>query len=465
MLVKFVAKFFTILFLSYFLYSCSNQEKNQILAVIDNGSVVYSEYKDHYLLSTQYKPDKLPTEENLREIVELKAIEKMALQEALVERIDEDSMYISIVNNNERRLLFQQYVNKEFISSIITDSLVQKFYSEFTPQYNMKFIMRPIIKTSTSKFIKLQKDTIWAAYNKLKEGAEFGTTAAKYSQDISSKKKGGDLGWIILESMGDHVVRTVMDTLSNNSYSIPFRGFGGYYILYKGDQREVKVPPFKDIKQKIWKSLYHSRKAYIDEVLDKQFLEVSKKHRYKVNDNAIDKILEKVGFNSSISKYTELNFSELTDKDKSMHIAVYDSGAILLGDLFANSKKAPINKLEFTKRLKSISQEHILSLKAKELNIQSADELSGQLEKMKTSLLRAILFQRKVKDKVDEKLKELKAEKNSSMRNDIKNKLETEYEDYLKTKYKFKFETESFEEALKLASIDKEIQNSKKVTK
>lgn len=439
--------------------SCSNSEQNPELAVFDDGSVHYSEYLDHYLLSTQYKPEKLPTEDNLKEIVELKAIEKIALYEAFEEEIDKDSAYIIIVNNNERRLLYQKYVNSVHTNSIITDSLIQKFYDEYTPQYNMKYIMRPIIKSSSQEFVEMQKDTIWEAYKKLQEGIEFGNVAAKYSQDISTNKKGGDLGWIILESMGDHEVRSVMDTLSEQSYSVPFRGYGGYYILYKGAHREVNVPSFESIKQKIWKSLYRSRRAYIQESIDEKFLDLSIKYHYNLNDDVIEKALNKAGYRSNLSKYTELNFSRLTKKDKAVIIGAYDGGSILLGDLFADSKKAPINKFEFTKRLQSISEQHILFLYAKELNLQNIEELPGQLETMKNSLLRAILFQRKVQDIVNAKLKELKAEKNPGKRNEIKNKLRSEYEDYLKTKYNFSFVRENFEASLKLAAEEKKKQN------
>jgi len=439
--------------------SCSKSNQDPVLAVIDNGSVFYSEYLEHYLRSSQYKPEKFPTVENLKEIVELKAIEKMAVIEALSVGIDKDSTYNSIVANNERRLLYQKYVNSKFTESIITDSLIQKFYNEYTPQYNMKFIMRPIVKTSNQSFIEKQKNTIWEAYKELKDGIEFGKVAQKYSQDKTTNKKGGDLGWIILESMGDHVVRPVMDTLSDHSYSVPFRGFGGYYILYKGDHREVKVPPFKDIKSKIWKSLYQSRRGYIQDALDKQFLELSKKYHYKLIDKAIDKALKKAGFKSNVSKYADLNFNKLTDSDKAIEIGEYDGGTILLGDLFANSKKAPINKFEFMKRLENISETHIIAVYAREINLQDSDELPEQIETMRISLLRAILFQRKVGDKADAKLKELKAEKDPGKRNEIKTKLRTEYEVYLKTKYNFSFKEENFAPSIKLAIEEKKEQN------
>lgn len=447
------------------LVSCSRTEQNPILAVIDNGSVLYSEYVAHFLLSTQYKPDKFPTVENLKEIVELKAIEKMAVQEAYDEGIDKDSSYLSILTSNTRRLLYQKYVNSGYTSIIITDSLIEKFYNELTPQYNMKYIMRPLVKASTPEFVLMQKDTIDVAYKELLNGVEFGKVASKFSQDVTSKDKGGDLGWIILESMGDHVVRSVMDTLSANTYSVPFRGFGGYYILYKGGQRDVEVPPFERVRERIWKSLYQSRKGYIQEALDNKFADLTSRYQYQVNEAAIEKSLKIAGYTSKTSKYRELNFRKLTDNDKAMKICEYDGGAILLGDLFANSKKAPINKHEYLNRLSSISEEHIFAKNAIEMNLQNTDEVSEQLEEMKISLLRAILFQKKVQVKVQSKLKELKITKNPGKRTEIQNEYRTEYEDYLKTKYNFSFKKENFDASIELATEKKKEQNFEKNVK
>ena len=437
------------------LFSCAKTENNLELGTFENGAVYFDEYLDHYLLSTKYKPDQFPTEKNLKEIVLLKANEKMGLLEAISEGIENDSLYINIVNNNERRLLYQKYVHEFIIDSIVTDSLIEKFYAEFSPQYRMKYIMRPIVETLKPEFIELQKDTIRIAYNKLLEGSDFGTVARKYSQDITTNKKGGDLGWMIPESMGDHIVRSVMDTLTKQTFSEPFRGFGGYYILYKGESREVKVPSFDSVRQQIWNSLYKSRTAYIQKNIDEKFDKLSDKYNLKTNYSKIGDILKKVGFKPGTSKYADLSFSKLTDTDKSEKIAEYNGGLILLGDLFADSKKSPINKFEFDKRLKNISEHHLFSLHAKEINLHQSGELAEQLKKMKNSLLRAILFQRKVQDKVDLRLADLGESNNPGVRNEIKNEIKSEYEDYLKTKYKFSFKEENFDRAIEIANEEK----------
>ncbi len=457
-------KYFGLLLLTgIFLFGCSESKENSELASFKNGHVLTNEYIDHFLLSSKYKPDKLPTEENLKEIVLKKALEKMAVQEAESMNIDKDSLYQYVIQNNERRLLYQNYVQSEITPTVITDSLVQKFYSEFSPQYRMKYIMRPFLKNSTEEFLNSQKKKIEEAYKRLKNGDKFEDITQKYSQDISSNKKGGDIGWMIRESMGDEALREVYDTLTQYTYSKPFKGYGGYYILYKGKKREVSVPPFENIKQQIWKTLYQSRKIFIENAIDRRFKELSKKYHYQEFSDIVTKLLKKAGSNKNKPKTTTLNFGNLNNNDKATIIAKYDGGVITVKDLFADRKRSPTNEIEFFNRFKSISRQHLLSKHAKELNLQNVGALKEQLNNMKTSLLRTILYQRVVKDKVLELLsenKDLKGEEKIRKRSEYENSLRTEFENKLKIKYEFRFETKNFKKALEIALQKKKLQNS-----
>ena len=125
--------------------------------------------------------------------------------------------------------------------------------------------------------------------------------------------------------------------------------------------------------------------------------------------------------------------------------------------------KAPTNKSEFFKRFDSISQQHLLAKHAHELNLQNDAVISAQLDKMKNSLLRTILYQREVKEKVEEtlsSLKDLKPEDRVRKRAEIENKLRSEFENEIKNKYNFSFENKNFSKVLELASIKKEEQNT-----
>jgi parvulin-like peptidyl-prolyl isomerase len=454
-----------ILALFIIIEACSSDDQNFELASFNDGNIVFKEYLDHYLLSKQYKPDEFPTVENLKEIVLNKAMEKISIPEALAQGIDKDSLYITVQTNNERRILYQKYIEEEASKKIITDSLITEFYNNFTPQYRMRYIMRPFLRNSSESFISSQKEMIEKAYSELENGSSFEDVVTNYSQDISTNKKGGDLGWVIRESMGDEALRLVMDTLKDSHYSKPFKGYGGYYILYKGEKRDVEVPSFESVKSKIWKSLFQSRKAFIEDIVEQRFVELSAKYNFNKAESKINDVLTKISPDGELTDSTPLNFGNLSSKDNSIKIANYDGGYILLSDLFADRKKAPTNREEFFKRFNSISQQHLFAKHAREINLHKDVELSKQLDKMKKSLLRTILYQREVKDKVEETLSTLvglQSKDKVRKRAEIENNLRTEFENKMKLKYDFSFEEGNFSKALRLASIKKEEQNKAK---
>ncbi|MBK7979194.1 MAG: peptidylprolyl isomerase [Ignavibacteriae bacterium] len=459
MLRKLLLKNILILIISVFsFWSCLSKNENPQLAEFENGNVLQSEYIEHFLLSTKFKPDQQPTIENLQEIVSNKALEKISVIEALSKNIDKDSTYLSIIENNQRRLYYQNYIQKQISEKMITDSVVNKFYSEFTPQYRMSYIMRPFLDSSSDEFHVSQLKEINSAYSELQKGKKFEEVAANFSQDISTNKKGGDLGWIIRESIGDEEIRKVMDTLKDFTYSKPFKGIGGYYILYKGDKREVQVPPLDEIKQKIWQTLFHSRRIYIQKYVDNKVEELSQQYNLVVYNDKIENFLKKLESSNS----ADLNFEEILKTNPNLVLAEYNGGKILLSNIFADRKKSPTNRSEFWQRFTTIKEQHIIAKFVSESNDTVDSELQNQIEIMKSSLLRSLLYQKEVKDKVEEAMKnaaDLQNLEKVKYRAEKEKSLRSEFENYLKNKYKFKFIDSNFDESIKKASEQKNKQN------
>jgi hypothetical protein len=441
--------------------SCGQEVKVPVLAKFDAGVVTENEYVQHYLLSTQYKPNDWPTEENLVQIVTLKAMDKIATLEARTSGVEQDNMYQELVRRNEDRMLFQVYMRQEIIDSVISDSLINRFYAEFTPQYHIAYIMRPFVESSTEAFIASQKDTIEHVYDLLKKGHKFEELAGRYSQDITTNRKGGDIGWVIPESLGDAILRKEMITLENESYSEPIQGFGGFYIVYKGEQRDVEVPPIEQVRDRIWKTLYRTRRHLIKMAVEKRFVEVAPQYNYQIHNELVEEIRNKTKRGKSV------DFGKLTEQEKDIEIVTFDGGVIRVAEIFEDSKKAPSNMFEFNERLNSISQEHVLALHARDLGIQNKPEVSPKLQEMKESLLRFTLHQRMVKDKAIAKLDSLQrlpGNESSMDRFGIEKELREELEIELQDKYRLEFLKDNFGPALKVAREKKEEQNRERET-
>ena len=444
-------------------------QENPPLAKFDGGEVSQNEYIDLYLYSTLYKPEVLPTEDNLREYVSRIVMDKLIVHEAQNRKIDQEPDFEERLRKKADQNLYYQYMRQEIIDSVVTDSLINKFYDEFNPQYRMAYIMRPFVEDSPSDFIKSQKDSIEFIYKLLRAGDDFKELAKKYSQDISTNKKGGDLGFVTRESMGDAQIRAVMDTLKESTYSKPFRGFNGYYILYKGEKRVVPVPPFEEARGRIWQALYRTRNHEIRRDEQRQFETLAPRYHFQIHEDVIEQIKNKVG-GSKLPEYKEVDFGRLTEADLSKKLATFDNGSIQVEELFEDRRREPTTMAEFRDELRKKSNLHILSLRARELGMQNIPEVAEQIKKIRDDLLKTILLKRDIKDKARaavDSLSELpKGNQNKeSLRKlqfDKERELQLKLEEDLKSKYHFEYLPENFNQALREATKRKEQQNKER---
>lgn len=476
--MRFNSKTILILLSVIILFSaCGKKEENPPLAKFESGSVLQNEYIEYYLYSTLYKPEIFPTEENLLKVVLLQALKKMAVLEAKEQKIGENPDYQKKIAKSKVIMLADNYKQQEIIAKVITDSLINKFYKEYSPQYRVGYIMRPFVESSTEDFIQSQKDTIEFVYKLLRSGHKFEDLAKKYSQDITSNQKGGDLGFVIGESLGDAILRAVMDTLKDFSYSKPFKGYGGFYILYKGEKRDVEIPPFDQVKARIWMTLNRIRGHKIKELAEQRFDMLAAKYKYQVNNHVIEEIKKKAGGDDSTSEIIQLNFGKLTQNEMDKALATYNKGEVRVAELFANPKKAPINMFEFNDRLAGIAQEYIFAKHAMEIGIDDLPQIKDQVKDMNETLLRTSLYQKEVKEKAQKMLNSLKIEKADQIIPsekkdyfqksyfDFEREIREKFENRLKEKYKFDYITQNFDQALSEATKRKEQQNKEREEK
>lgn len=445
---------FIFIFVSLLFFSCSsNNTSDQTVVSFDGGNVTEQEVIEHYLKKTKFKPDEIPTENILSNIASNLAIEKIIIHEARKNNIENDSLFTKLFSKLKIKLKSKRFNQEVIIERIITDSLVSKYYSEYSPQYSVKYIMRPFLRDSKESFIKSQEQKINSAYDDLINGKSFAEVVQEYSQDIVSKKKEGSIGWIIRESLGDSALRSVLDTIKDNVFSKPFRGYGGYYILLKDDTRTVEVPEFNKVKTHIIQSLQHSRKHLIEDLSEKYFEEYAKSHKYSIIDDNVNKIFDNLKLNDKNNYFKKDGF-KIAQKYKNLVIAEYNGGSITAEYIFADKKKSPINKSEFFYKLKSIAKQHLFSLEYKNVfkGLNDKNEIfDTELVRIKEALIRNVFYKKEVKDKADYYINpnnDLKKSKNSSLKRKYEIELKDKFEDRLRKEYNFNILKNSISVAL-----------------
>lgn len=105
------------------------------------------------------------------------------------------------------------------------------------PQWHTRHILVKIDELQTDA---LAEQKINDLYNQLRQGADFASLAATYSDDPGSAGRGGDLDWV---SAGDMVgpFEAVMQNTPIGDYSAPFKTQFGWHILKVDDKRDQDV--------------------------------------------------------------------------------------------------------------------------------------------------------------------------------------------------------------------------------
>jgi hypothetical protein len=261
--------------------------------------------------------------------------------------------------------------------------------------------------------------------------------------------------------MGDAKLREVLELLPDSSYSKPFRGIAGFYILFKGNQRIVPVPPLEEVKGRIWQTIYRTRRHDIEKKAAIRFDSLSSKYNYQIQQSVIEQICEKSGVKTDKNQQNiSFNYEKLSEIDPGLIIAHFDGGQITVADIFQDRKKRPFDLWELNNRLKNIAQQRIFSLEARRKGYDQVAKFTEQSNYIRNGLLRQKIYQIEVKDKVQAKIDSIEMNQKQILAPaDLKNLLDTErfrlekdlrteFEEYLKKKYNFTFLTQNFQQAL-----------------
>ncbi len=193
-------------------------------------------YKSEFerLLSKNRNQKETPTEESVREYLELYQNFKMKVKEAKLMHLDTLSNFKTELAGYRKQLANPYLTDKK-----ATEGLVKEAYEHMLKEVNASHIL--ITCTENAK----PADTL-AAYNKALElrkrnlkGENFDSLAAKNSDDPSAVTNYGNLGWFAAFDMIYPFEKMAYST-PKGQVSVPFRTRFGYHILKVNNIRDAR---------------------------------------------------------------------------------------------------------------------------------------------------------------------------------------------------------------------------------
>lgn len=106
---------------------------------------------------------------------------------------------------------------------------------EQVTQYQARQILIKIDDKTDDAAAKAKAETLAA---RLAGGAEFAKLAAESSDDATTKRRGGDLGWLTADTYGNAYAMQIA-ALDDNAVSAPFKTDAGWVILQRTGSRQI----------------------------------------------------------------------------------------------------------------------------------------------------------------------------------------------------------------------------------
>jgi peptidyl-prolyl cis-trans isomerase C len=241
--------------------------KARVLASINGAPLTENDLHNSAVLR-KLDPEKLTESQHSRLLGEL-VLAELVHQESLRKELHKQPVVVAQMAYAQRNILKQALLNEYNRKHPVTDTDVEVFYKANKDKLAvLEFHPRHILvkdKASAEKLIR-----------NLDDGNDFANLAKKHSIDPSARK-GGDLGWVNLDSV-DRQFGMAMRSLKKGHYSKhPVQTRFGWHVILLEDIRATPAPEYDKIKEKLRANLIADRlKQYLDELKGKATIEIKK---------------------------------------------------------------------------------------------------------------------------------------------------------------------------------------------
>ncbi len=136
----------------------------------------------------------------------------------------------------------------------VSDKAIAEYYVEqrqsFVRQPEQRKASHILIKVGNAAGDSAALEKIKKIQKELANGADFAKLAKKYSEDITSARQGGELGYFGRGVM-DKTFENAVFSMKKGEISKPVRSRFGYHLIKLEDIRKAKVAKLKDVKESI----------------------------------------------------------------------------------------------------------------------------------------------------------------------------------------------------------------------
>jgi len=367
---------------------CSKSDEIVVVTVGDleiTDSQIRDVLKKKYPKQENYRDIDL---EQKKELLEPMIKNKLHVNAAYDLGLEEDEEFIKIFDSQKMRIMGSKYYEKMIVDEIIPVSEIEKVLTRQGVEINASHVLIGF-KGTRSKSDRTKEEARKLAADIIKElnaGADFGTTAQKYSDDPSAKKNNGELGYFIWGRMVGPFQEAAWE-MKIGEISDPVETIFGFHIIKIIDRKENPNYKADRSKQNIYRLKQTMAKSYTDSIRvqwAQHYNGLKEKYHFTLYDDSLKYVSKLIDDKLKVEKLVPGSF---TSQEKEITLAEYDGDKITLGTLIERHKDKLVSAFG---------------------KLRTGPALKKEIEGLSTNILVMIAIQENGIDKLPEVRKDLK---------------------------------------------------------
>lgn len=248
-----------------------------VVASVGNKKITRAEFNKRYKEVTSQVLVNPPSKQVfLEELVRY----EMGVQEARKRGYEKDPIVLDRINQEMYKALLEKEIGKKVEESVVSDAEMKEWYSK-NPQIRFSNILIELKPGATpEQKVEAQKRAGEILEEIKKSKRPFEELVRLYSDDITTKTLGGDLGWqsriSLIAGYYESVNKLSVGEISN-LLETPF----GYHIVKLTGRRSYDEAPKREIRMSVFDV---KRKAVFDSFFEK----IKKQYKVNVNVKALE---------------------------------------------------------------------------------------------------------------------------------------------------------------------------------
>ena len=268
---------FVLLFSSSMAFS-EGAKDSTVVATVGTKKITLGEFNKRYKEVTSQVIVNPPSKELfLEELVRY----ELGVQEAKKRGFDKDPIVLDRINQEMYKAFLEKELGKKVEESTISEADMKAWYAK-NPQIRLSDILIEVKPGATKEQRDEAKKRALEILDEVKKSKRpFEELVKLYSDDITTKNMGGDVGWqtriSLISNYYEEVNKLGLGEITQNLVETAF----GFHIVKLTGRRSYDEAPKREIRMAVYDV---KRKAVFDEFFDK----IRKQYKINVNANLLE---------------------------------------------------------------------------------------------------------------------------------------------------------------------------------